>query len=81
MNTERVKKSIFTVDIQERNDESGHYFYGCIPKFRDSHGIIETTGKTEEIVYENLMKMLETYVEFKDGMPHTNCPIVDIRRK
>ena len=51
----------YTYIVQERNDDTGHYFYGKILEFDGC----QSTGSTIEELYENLMEAMESYIELK----------------
>ena len=51
----------YTRIVQERNDDTGHYFYG---KILELDGC-QSTGETIEELYENLMEAMEGYIELK----------------
>lgn len=57
----------YTKVVQERNDESGHYFYG---KVMELDGC-QSTGDTLDELYENLNEAMEGYIELKleRGLP------------
>lgn len=51
----------YTRVVQERNDESGHYFYG---KILELDGC-QSTGDSLDELYENLNEAMEGYIELK----------------
>ncbi len=51
----------YTRVVQERNDETGHYFYG---KILELDGC-QSTGETIGELYENLNEAMEGYIEVK----------------
>ena len=51
----------YTRMVQEKNDESGHYFYGCILELDGC----QSTGNTLDELYENLNEAMEGYLEVK----------------
>lgn len=51
----------YTRVVQERNDESGHYFYGKILELEGC----QSTGDTLDELYENLNEAMEGYIELK----------------
>lgn len=51
----------YTRVVQERNDESGYYFYG---KILELDGC-QSTGTTLDELYENLNEAMEGYIELK----------------
>lgn len=51
----------YTRVVQERNDDTGHYFYG---KILELDGC-QSTGATVEELYENLNEALDGYIEVK----------------
>ncbi|WP_269478277.1 type II toxin-antitoxin system HicB family antitoxin [Hominibacterium faecale] len=57
----------YTRVVQERNDDTGHYFYG---KILELDGC-QSTGSTPEELYENLNEAMEGYIEVKleRGLP------------
>lgn len=58
----------YTRMVQEKNDESGHYFYGYILELDGC----QSTGNTLDELYENLNEAMEGYFEVK--LEH-NLPI------
>ena len=58
----------YTRMVQEKNDESGHYFYGYILELDGC----QSTGNTLNELYENLNEAMEGYFEVK--LEH-NLPI------
>ena len=67
MSVNDYMKLPYTRLVQERNDESGHYFYG---KILELDGC-QSTGDTVEELYENLKEAMEGYIELKieRGLP------------
>lgn len=51
----------YTRMVQEKNDESGQYFYGYILELDGCQG----TGNTLDELYENLNEAMEGYLEVK----------------
>ena len=51
----------YTRIVQERLDDTGHYFYG---KILELDGC-QSTGDTIEELYENLQEAMEGYIELK----------------
>lgn len=51
----------YTRVVQERHDESGHYFYG---KILELDGC-QSTGDSLDELYENLNEAMEGYIELK----------------
>lgn len=61
MNKSYYMKLPYTRIIQERNDESGHYYYGRILELDGC----QSTGNTVEELNENLTEAMEGYIEVK----------------
>lgn len=51
----------YTIIIQERHEDTDHYFYG---KIMELDGC-QSTGDTLEELYENLNEAMEGYIELK----------------
>lgn len=51
----------YTRIVQERNDDTGHYFYGRILELDGC----QSTGNTIEELYDNLIEAMEGYMEIK----------------
>lgn len=51
----------YTRMVQEKNDKSGHYFYGYILELDGC----QSTGNTLDELYENLNEAMEGYLEVK----------------
>ncbi|MCH5338039.1 MAG: toxin-antitoxin system HicB family antitoxin [Acetatifactor sp.] len=51
----------YTRVVQEKNDESGHYFYGYILELDGC----QSTGETLDELYQNLNEAMEGYLEIK----------------
>lgn len=64
---EEYLKMPYTRIVQERDDDTGHYFYG---KILELDGC-QSTGETIEELYENLNEAMEGYIEVKleNGFP------------
>lgn len=61
MQLEDYMKLPYTRVVQERNDDTGHYFYG---KILELDGC-QSTGETLEDLYRNLNEAMEGYIETK----------------
>lgn len=61
MQLEDYMKLPYTRAVQERNDDTGHYFYG---KILELDGC-QSTGETLEELYRNLNEAMEGYIETK----------------
>lgn len=61
MQLEDYMKLPYTRVVQERNDDTGHYFYG---KILELDGC-QSTGETLEDLYMNLNEAMEGYIETK----------------
>ena len=61
MNLSDYMKLSYTRMVQEKNDESGHYFYGYILELDGC----QSTGNTLDELYENLNEAMEGYLEVK----------------
>ena len=61
MQLEDYVKLPYTRVVQERNDDTGHYFYG---KILELDGC-QSTGETLEDLYMNLNEAMEGYIETK----------------
>ena len=61
MRLEDYMKLPYTRMVQEKNDESGHYFYGYILELDGS----QSTGNTLDELYESLNEAMEGYLEIK----------------
>lgn len=61
MKLEDYMKLPYTRMVQEKNDESGHYFYGYILELDGC----QSTGNTLDELYENLNEAMEGYLEVK----------------
>lgn len=61
MNIQDYMKLPYTKNIQELNDESGHYFYGTILELDGC----QSTGDTLEELYESLNDAMLGYIEVK----------------
>lgn len=48
----------YTLIVQERIDDAGHYFYGRILELDGC----QSTGDTLEELYENLVQAMESYI-------------------
>lgn len=61
MNLSDYMKLPYTRMIQEKKDESGHYFYGYILELDGC----QSTGNTLDELYENLNEAMQGYLEVK----------------
>lgn len=60
-NAQDYMKLPYTKNIQEINDESGHYFYGTVLELDGC----QSTGDTLEELYESLSEAMLGYIETK----------------
>lgn len=58
---EQYMRLPYTLIVQERIDDTGHYFYGRILELDGC----QSTGDTLEELYENLIQAMESYIELK----------------
>ena len=61
MKLDDYMKLPYTRMVQEKMDESGHYFYGYILELDGC----QSTGNTLDELYENLNEAMEGYLEIK----------------